>query len=257
MPHDRPQRRGADRARPTIKLGRRSPPRPMDIRNRDPVPVTGEPRTFAPNCEIIAAGHAHDALHLVRDGWLVRSRLLHDGRRQIVDFMLPGDIVGLEAAVFGRSPYAVVTVTPVALCAIAGDVAHPLLLDSAVRRAAILGERLVDAARRTAYERISHLLLELYVRLRRAGRTDGMSFDLPLTQRLIGDALGLTTVHVNRTLRALREDGLIRLANGRATIRDFTALSRLSDFDLLYLGEDAPFAPHQPTRLRAGARSME
>jgi CRP-like cAMP-binding protein len=110
---------------------------------------------------------------------------------------------------------------------------------SAVRDAAILGEHLIDAARRSAYERVSHLLLELLVRLKRARVTNDMSFNMELTQELIGDALGLTTVHVNHTLRLLREDKLIAIDGKTVTILDFEALSLLSDFENSYLGDDA------------------
>jgi CRP-like cAMP-binding protein len=221
--------------------------------------------SLAANRDLIVAGERHAEVYIVHDGWLLRSRLLHDGRRQIVDFVLPGDIVGLEACLFGRSLYAVTTITPVSLSVMSLDqVEHAsarspefakALLWSAVCRAAILGEHLVDAARRTAYERVGHLLLELFVRLRRAGRADGMSFDLPLTQRHIGDALGLTTVHVNRTLRALRKDGLISVADRRVTIIDLAALSRLSDFEHLYLGDEAPEA-HERSASRGGVTSL-
>jgi CRP-like cAMP-binding protein len=212
--------------------------------------------SVAANRDLILAGERHSEIYIVRDGWLLRSRLLHDGRRQIVDFVLPGDVVGLEACLFGKSLYAVATITPVSLSVMPIDQveresAHnpefsKALLWSAVCRGAILGEHLVDAARRTAYERVGHLLLELFVRLRRAGRSEGMSFDLPLTQRNIGDALGLTTVHVNRTLRALRQDGLISLVGRRATILDLAALARLSDFERLYLGDDTTVQPSRP-----------
>jgi CRP-like cAMP-binding protein len=211
----------------------------------------------AANRDLIVAGERHAEVYIVRDGWLLRSRLLHSGRRQIVDFVLPGDIVGLEACLFGRSLYAITTITPVSLSVMSLDRLEQMsarspafskaLLWSAVCRGAVLGEHLVDAARRTAYERVSHLLLELFMRLRRAGRAKELSFDLPLTQRHIGDALGLTTVHVNRTLRALRDDGLIRLADRRATILDVAALMQLSDFERLYLGDDAPAATDRPT----------
>jgi CRP-like cAMP-binding protein len=234
--------------------------RSRDLLARSEILVAGADadRTLsvAANRDLIVAGERHAEIYIVHDGWLLRSRLLHDGRRQIVDFVLPGDIVGLEACLFGRSLYAIATITPVSLSVMSLDqVEHAsahnpafakALLWSAVCRGAILGEHLVDAARRTAYERVGHLLLELFVRLRRADRTDGMSFDLPLTQRNIGDALGLTTVHVNRTLRALREDGLISLVDRCATILDLAALARLSDFERLYLGEDALDQPPRP-----------
>src|ERR1700739_5010239 len=98
---------------------------------------------------------------------------------------------------------------------------------SSAYEAAILGEHLIDAARRSAYERVSHLLLELFVRLNR----------IHLTEEMNDDALCLTKVHVNRTLRALREDKLIAMDGRSVTILDFEALSLLSDFENSYLGE--------------------
>lgn len=110
---------------------------------------------------------------------------------------------------------------------------------SALCDLAVLAEHLIDTSRRSAYERVSHLMLELFVRLKAADLGDNMSFEMPLTQELIGSALGLTTVHVNRTLRSLREDKLILIDGKRVTILDFDALSLVSDFDNSYLGETA------------------
>ena len=122
---------------------------------------------------------------------------------------------------------------------------------SAVCEAAIIGEHLIDTARRSAYQRVSHLLLELFVRL----RTAGMCFNMPLTQELIGDALGPTTVHVNRTLRSLRADGLISINNRQVAILDFDALSLLCDFDNSYLGKPpARCAANCRRRGRSGKR---
>ena len=108
---------------------------------------------------------------------------------------------------------------------------------SIAHEAAILGEHLIDAGRRSAYERVAHLLLELFVRLKRVRLTGERTFSIPLTQELIADALGLTTVHVNRTLRALRDDKLIAMDGRSIVIVDFEALSLLSDFEKSYLSE--------------------
>jgi CRP-like cAMP-binding protein len=115
-----------------------------------------------------------------------------------------------------------------------------------VQEAAILGEHLTGTGRRSAYERVSHLLLELFVRLNRTNRGGGMTLSIPLTQELIADALGLTAVHVNRTLRALREDKLIAVDGKSITIVDFEALSLLSDFEKSYLGQFSRSAEGAP-----------
>ena len=195
----------------------------------------------------MVAGRHCRTFFLNHNGWLFRYKVLHNGNRQIVDFILPGQIFGLQACFFKASLYSIATVTETSVSAIPLEAVDsvfeqdlPLakaLFWSAVCEAAIVGEHLIDAARRSACERVSHFLLELFVRLKTTGQTDGMSFNMPLTQELIGDALGLTTVHVNRTLRSLREDGLIKMSNKCVTILDFDALSLLSDFDNSYLGE--------------------
>ena len=211
--------------------------------------LKGEPRQVHKNKDVVVAGKHYGILFVNHDGWLFRYKILHNGDRQIVDFILPGQIFGLQACLFKASLYSIATVTEASVSSIPLDAIDQVfdqnpelakaLFWSAVCEAAIVGEHLIDTARRSAYERVSHLLLELFVRLKTTGQADGMSFNMPLTRELIGDALGLTTVHVNRTLRSLREDRLIEMTNKCVSILDFEALSLLSDFDNSYLGETA------------------
>jgi len=203
----------------------------------------------AKNKDVVIAGNPYDFFYANHDGWLFRYKILHKGGRQIVDFVLPGDIFALQACLFKSSLYSIATVTPSVLSVIPFDkvddvfehdpTLSKLIFWSAACEAARFAEHITDAGRRSAYERVSHLLLELFFRLKAVGLTDGMSFHTPLTQELIGDALGLTTIHVNRTLRLLREDHLIDIVGKRVTIRDFEALSLLSDFETSYLGDSA------------------
>jgi CRP-like cAMP-binding protein len=199
--------------------------------------------------DVVIGGNHYDCVYVNHDGWLARYKILHKGTRQIMDFILPGQVFGLQACLFKRSLYSVVTITETTLSTIPFDMVDSVfdrnivlakaLFWSAAYEAAILGEHLIDAARRSAYERVSHLLLELFVRLDAVHLTDGMTFSIPLTQELIADALGLTTVHVNRTLRALREDKLIAMDGHSVTILDFETLSLLSDFENSYLRDAA------------------
>jgi len=210
---------------------------------------TGEVRHIPKNKDVVVAGRHYGTAFVNHDGWLFRYKILHNGDRQIVDFILPGQIFGLQACLFKASLYSTTAITDASVSSIPLDVIDQVfdrnpelgkaLFWSAVCEAAIVGEHLIDAACRSAYERVAHLLLELFVRLKTARRIDGMSFNMPLTQELIGDALGLTTVHVNRTLRSLRSDGLIDIRSRCVTILDFDALSQLCDFDNSYLGETA------------------
>jgi len=201
----------------------------------------------AKGTDVLVAGNRYDSWYLNHDGWLVRYKVLHSGARQILDFILPGETFGIQACVFRCSLYSVVTITPASLTAVPFDMIDSMLeqglskalLWSAICESARLGEHVIDSGRRSAYERLSHFFLELFVRLKRAGLTAGMSFQAPLTQELIGDALGLTAIHVNRTLRSLREDKLVAMDGKKVTIIDFEALSLLSDFENSYLGENA------------------
>jgi CRP-like cAMP-binding protein len=203
----------------------------------------------AKNSDIVIAGKLYDCFYVNNDGWLFRYKILHNGSRQIVDFVLPGDVFALQACLFKGSLYSIATVTPVSLSVIPfAQIDHVFETDpklskalfwSATCEAARLAEHLTDAGRRSAYERLSHLFLELFVRARLAGMVDEMSFHMPLTQELIADALGLTHVHVNRTVKSLRDDKLIAIDGKRLTILDFEALSLLSDFESSYLGESA------------------
>jgi CRP-like cAMP-binding protein len=201
------------------------------------------------NRDVVVAGRNYSKLFVDHEGWLLRYKILHNGDRQIVDFVLPGQIFGLQACLFSTSLYSTTTITEVSLSSIPLHAIDQVfeqtpklakaLFWSALYDSAILGEHLIDTARRSAYERVSHLLLELFVRTKVAEPSEGMSFDMPLTQELIGSALGLTTVHVNRTLRSLREDRLVAIRGKLVTILDFDALSQLSDFDSSYLGDTA------------------
>jgi CRP-like cAMP-binding protein len=211
--------------------------------------LQGEPKHIRKNKDIVVAGKHYETLFVNHDGWLLRYKILHNGDRQILDFILPGQIFGLQACLFKTSLYSVATITEASLSSIPLDAIDRVfertptlakaLFWSALCESAIVAEHLIDTGRRSAYERVSHLLLELFVRLKSTGLTDNMSFDMPLTQELIGGALGLTTVHVNRTFRSLREDKLIAIDGKCVTILDFDALSLLSDFDNSYLGETA------------------
>lgn len=210
---------------------------------------SGESKRIKKNKDVILAGKQYRGLFINQDGWLFRYKNLRNGNRQIMDFVLPGQIFGLQAYLFQAALFSVAAITDATVLYVPLDTIDHVfertpsfakaLFWSAVCEAAITGEHLINAACRSAYERVSHLLLELFVRLRSVDLTDGMSFSMPLTQEHIGSALGLTNVHVNRTLRSLRDDNLIAIDGSRITILDFESLVLLSNFDHSYLAETA------------------
>jgi CRP-like cAMP-binding protein len=203
-------------------------------------------RAVRHNREIVSQGRRYDGLLVMLDGIALRYRILRDGRRQVLNIALPGDLIGFPACFFERAPYAVSALTDTVLSCVpfrllAGLFETQPRLGAAVfclcaSEAAIHIEHLTDVGRRTALERVAHFLLELLVRFQGIGRGDARSFPMPLTQELLADALGLSVPHVNRTLRQLRNDDLVRIEAHRVIVNDVEALSALADFDPAYLG---------------------
>src|SRR5262249_56361318 len=161
----------------------------------------------------------------VRGGFAARYKVLRDGKRQIVGFILPGDVVGLPGTFLDPAANSVITVTDMAL-----QVAPlPAFVDLCYRRpqfalafgwlaaqeAAIYAEHVINVGRRTPVERLAHLLLELHSRLAMVGRAGESGFDLPFTQEMMSDALGLSVPHLNRTLARLRADEMIVMQERR------------------------------------------
>lgn len=196
--------------------------------------------------DIIRAGQTYRCIYVLSQGMAIRYKVLHDGRRHVLNLLLPGDLIGLPGCMFQSSLYSISGLTDVVVCPLSFDAMfelfrrHPRLGAAmfwiAGHEAALFAEHLVGVGRQSAYERVVRLLLELLFRMQIAGLADERSYDLPLTQELIADTLGLSVPHVNRTLRRLREDGLISLQGARLTCLDIPALSRLADFDGVNLG---------------------
>lgn len=202
-------------------------------------------RKLATGQTIVREGEQANMLHLLLDGWACRYKLTKDGARQIPALLTPGDICDLDALLFDRLDYGLSTLTPCTVAVIPRDEArrisarHPGIASTlwwlmAVENS-ILSEWTLCLGRRSALQHLAHLLCELLVRLSAAGRVEDNSYVLPLTQEQLADVLGLTSVHVNRTLQTLRNNGVISLHHGRLTILDWPALKSLSDFRSGYL----------------------
>ena len=213
---------------------------------------TADAQAVGPHCDLVHEGEPCDAVVVVLRGFSCRYRLLAGGQRQITAYLIPGDCFGLQDGALGLSTSAVGTLTP---CVVA-QVPRDVMLDFARRRPAIgqalrsavigdeavLQEWLVNVGRRTAYQRIGHLLCELPARMRAIGAVRGNAYDLPLTQHDIGDTTALSVVHVNRTLQHLRGDGLIRWNRRRVEIPDPARLAAAVMFDPAYLHFGRPAA---------------
>ncbi|MBV9551907.1 MAG: Crp/Fnr family transcriptional regulator [Alphaproteobacteria bacterium] len=195
--------------------------------------------------DIITEGRHYGSIFIVLEGNGIRYRILHDGRRQIVNIVLPGDVVGVLGHVIESSLYSTKALTEMLVATIpfprvnALYETHPRLLAKIFWwlscETAIYAEHLVDLGRRTALERVAHFLLELLARLQSVGLAADQSYKIPLTQELIADALGLSIPHVNRVLRRLREDQLVVVEDQRVTVKDLDGLSEFADFEPSYL----------------------
>jgi CRP/FNR family transcriptional regulator, anaerobic regulatory protein len=169
-------------------------------------------------------------LFIVQEGWLHSSVVLGNGSRQIMGFHFQGDMIGLSLLAFSDSTETVTAVTDVTLCPFSRErlaaviAEHPrlaaLLLSLAVAGRATLADRLASIGRTSARARVSSLLCELYRRMRLLGHAREGAIQLPLTQEDIGDATGLTAVHVNRMMRGLALDGLIDRHGGQLRVLD-------------------------------------
>jgi CRP/FNR family transcriptional regulator len=172
------------------------------------------------------------------DGWAIRFKILPDGRRQILTVLLPGDAISLPSLWTDRLDFSVQALTAVSLC-VFDRVAMIEFLRSRpdlewrigrllAREVGLLEQRLTDLGRCTAHERIARLIIRLYLRLAERNATDGLSFEFPLRQQHIGDALGLTAVHVSRVLRELRAARLIERNGPKLTILDYDGLKAVA-----------------------------
>jgi CRP-like cAMP-binding protein len=201
----------------------------------------------ASRSELIRDGEDMSAFFLL-EGWLCRQRVFPDGRRQVISFYLPGDVIGSIVDPSPRpSPCSLVALTPVVVAdatpvrrALADDreSKHRGLADAG-RRAEYLDQcslmnHIARLGRQTAYERMTHLLLEIRGRLDAVGQVTRNSFTMPLTQEVLADALGLSIVHVNRTLQQLRRDELLELRGPSVVLKDYEALVAIADFRPLY-----------------------
>jgi CRP-like cAMP-binding protein len=229
---------------PLLKRWERSVPLTRDDREA----VLGLPwtqKTFAREAYLVREGERTTVCTLLLDGLAFRQKLVSDGARQIISFHIPGEFLDVQNSLL---EYADHNVQALSRCNVAvvhketlmqlinerPNVRQAIWLDSLID-SSVFREWVVNVGRRDAKERIAHLLCELAARLKASGASDGSIYHFPLTQEQIADATGLTSVHTNRTLQALRKSGLISLSQGLLTIVDWEALAQNGDFSERYL----------------------
>ena len=206
--------------------------------------LSGTTRQFRAHDDIVRIGDVPSVVCLLLEGMACRYKVSADGKRQIMSFHIPGDIPDMQSLFIDVMDHSLSALVPTTVLAIRHDIMRGII-EGYPRIAHLLWrETLIDAAvyrewivmrDRPAYPRIAHLFCELFLRMQAIGLTNNNTCDLPLTQSQMGDALGLSNVHVNRTLQELRAEGLIVLEGGTLTILDWDGLKEAGEFDPLYL----------------------
>lgn len=215
-----------------------------DEEKRALVAAAGDDVFFPAGADLVREGSRPNVSMLVVDGFTSRYRDSADGRRQIMAIHIPGDFVDLHSLLLKEMDHSVGALSPCRVVRFPHDRLVRLtetmphltrmlwlmtLIDSSIHR-----EWLV-AASRSAPEQIAHLVCELYTRLRVTGLATDYAFELPITQTELGEALGLSAVHVNRSLQQLRSEGLFSWQNQQLSILDWDGLKRRAQFDDRYL----------------------
>jgi len=197
---------------------------------------------------IVREGLPPQRCGFIMEGYAYRQKLTLDGQREIVAVLVPGDLIDLQNLYFTQSDHDVVSLTPLTmaevpivelreLAAALPGIAAALWTDTLIE-ASIYREWLLNIGRRPAKARLAHMLCEFHARLRAIDRAGEMEYELPMTQEQLGDAMGLTPVHVNRVLKMLEADGLIGRNKRQIKVTDWARLRTAADFNERYLHLD-------------------
>lgn len=191
--------------------------------------------------DIIFQGQKSSSLYTVLSGMAVRSVMLESGQRQVISFVFPGDLIGLQSGIMGEARHSVTAVTETVLCTFPRERVWKLFKNQPARAydltwiAAVeehfLGETVATLGQRDATQRIAWALVRIWRRLVALGMDDGGTVPFPFRQQDLSDALGLSVVHTNRVIVALRGAGLVRVAGRRLEMLDHRQLSKIALMD--------------------------
>ena len=218
--------------------------------------LTVSPRDYPKGVELIEVGDEQTMPFVLLDGFVIVSRSGNDGDRMIIDLLIPGDLANVRSIVLERTDMFYAAASGVTLSRFGPKAYFDLLttrprlgtalvFNGAVDRS-LLAERLYSIGRRSGYQRLGHFLLELLMRMERAGLAEGNAFRAPLMLSTLADLLGMTLEHVSRLMQRLRRSGLIRTDRDRIEIVDIDALAKACDFDPSYLHRSESPKPLHP-----------
>lgn len=221
-----------------------STPQEIDALERLTSPV----RVVAKGEDIVQQQQPPNGVHILLEGWASRYKVTREGKYQTLAFLMPGDIFDLHINLIDRMDHSIVALTPCRVITIPNHrvealyeqqprLSHALFWSTLVDLST-LREWLVNVGSRPSAQRLAHLLCELLIRARTAGLTNDLSFELPITQRQLGEAMGITSVHMSRVMSKLRKEDMITLNDGRLEILDWEKLKEFGDFEPTYLHLD-------------------
>ena len=214
-----------------------------DVKEIEALPIAV--RQYPADTPVVRDGERATNCCLIADGFCARSKTISSGKRQILSIHIPGEIPDLMSLFLHVMDHDLSTLAPCTLGFISHETLRKLHQRSPSVAEMFWWDTLIDVAmfrewiatvgQRPAPARLAHVMIELRERLRVIGRLDGNSFEMPLTQEQIGEALGITGVHANRVIKQLRQEGIVELHRGRVTVLDERKFLDLADFDGRYL----------------------
>ncbi|GHC25569.1 Crp/Fnr family transcriptional regulator [Kushneria pakistanensis] len=202
-------------------------------------------RQFDKGEHIISEGENPVVVHMMVEGWACRCKMLSDGREQIMGYLIKGDMCDLHVTLLSHMDHSIRTLTSATVAMIPQESIEQIFEDYPRLARALSWSMTVDEAitrhwilnvgLRSAEARVAHLFCEMLLRFQTAGLTSDNTIDMPLTQTNMGEALGLTPVHINRVLQRLRQKNLITLAHKKLVVLDLEGLKEVAEFDDAYL----------------------
>lgn len=207
--------------------------------------ATAYPKPYRPRQDIIREGDRPGPVLVMLDGWACRYKILPNGTRQVLAYLMPGDACDLHIGLLAEMDHSIMTICPSIVAAIPRAEIDAIMdryrgIAKAMYIAQLVDEGTMRAwitsmGRRSSVERVAHLMCELYLRARNIGLADEDRLELPLSQAILADSLGMTSVHLNRVLKQLREHGVMLISRGSLTITDPAKLVQIAGFDENYL----------------------
>ena len=200
--------------------------------------------TFARGGDLVQEGDRPEHAHVVLEGFACRYKVVRDGGRQIIGWLVPGDFCDLQVHLLGAMDHSITALTACRVARVPPQAVRDLTSQERILQAlrwstlvdeAILREWMVGMGRRPADRQIAHLICELLHRLRSVGLAEGNRLDFPVTQEEVADTVGMSSVHVNRVLQQLRGEGMIAQEGRVLTVLDEPRLCAFAEFDPNYL----------------------